>query len=131
MFQFPAFLILPDCPRGGRKSHSEIPGSKSTCDYPGLNAACRILPQLLSQVILLAAFFCQTPTRFININDYYVSPGYLISDEAPNQMNLIMNGPVGKFTSPARCFEPEASASLSEMQGQRSSSLSYGPTMKM
>ena len=51
MFQFPPFASrtikagMPALQAGGL-SHSEIPGSKDMCSYPGLIAACRVLHRL-------------------------------------------------------------------------------------
>ena len=44
MFQFPAFPVLTDLML---KSHSGIPGSKTTCVYPGHSVACHTLHQHL------------------------------------------------------------------------------------
>lgn len=51
-FQFPGFPAVSGLLE---KSHSEIPGSKCTCNSPGLFAACHVLHQCSSQAIPLIA----------------------------------------------------------------------------
>ena len=50
MFQFPALALLPEVRvtvlQTARLSHSEIPGSKVICTYPGLIAAYHVLHRL-------------------------------------------------------------------------------------
>ena len=60
MFQSSAFPFADQCPRmpEGRKSNSDIPGSKPACGYPGHTAACHFLHRLSSQAIHHTASCC-------------------------------------------------------------------------
>ena len=51
MFQFPAFPLLTERPKWGRKSHSGILGSTDACSSPRLIAACHALRRRPSRAI--------------------------------------------------------------------------------
>ena len=56
MFQSGAFPIPDGINQSVRSSHSEIPGSKAPCAYPGHIAAWHVLHQRLSRAIRWLAF---------------------------------------------------------------------------